>query len=297
MAVATAITVGSAIVGAATAGYGLYQSQQGYGEAEEAARAQAAIGQEQAALSSRYAGLEADINVRASEASYAASAASHGINRSILGFEQGIEAQRRLTMEVTGRRDQLEILRAQQRARSAALTGATAAGSSRGSGLQGGYGQISGQAGTNLLGVQQNLQIGRSIFDLNAQITGKRTEMSDLELSYAKQQADLATEKTRLVADYAQKNAGLQSRMAAAGGDLASAQGKIGFGSSLMSAGGSIFSAGQSLAKIAPSFTPSLGAPQSLNPQLYGGSLGSSSGSSTYNLARPVSPSSSWGMA
>lgn len=288
MGISTIITAGSALIGGATAGYGLYQQQQGYASAQEAAQKQAQIGQEQAALSAESARKEADINIRASDASYAASSASHDINRGILGFEQGIEGQRRLTMEATARRDQLEIVRGQQRARAAGLAAAVASGSQRGTGLQGGFGQISGQAGTNLRGVQDNLQIGRSIFDLNASITGKRVEMSDLELAYAKQQADLTTEKTKLVADYAQKGAALQSRMAAAGGQIATAQGEIGFGGSLMTAGGAIFSAGQSLAKIAPSFTTPTGAPTNLNPQLYGGSLGPSSSAYTSNMYKPA---------
>lgn len=91
-----------------------------------------------------------------------------------IGLEQKAEEQRRQYMELDAHRKEMEIIRTQQRARSLALTNSTAQGASLGSGLQGGYGQISGQSGVNMLGVQQNLGIGRNIFDINAQISQQK---------------------------------------------------------------------------------------------------------------------------
>lgn len=82
-----------------------------------------------------------------------------------------IEKAKRQQMELDATRRQREIIRQQQRARSAALANATSQGAQQGSGLFGGYGQIGGQTGVNLLGVQQNLELGRNIFDANAAIT------------------------------------------------------------------------------------------------------------------------------
>lgn len=81
------------------------------------------------------------------------------------------EAQRKKAMELDARRRSMEILRNQQRARALALTNATGQGAAEGSGLQGGYGQIAGATNDNLLGISQNLQIGRNIFDANMRAT------------------------------------------------------------------------------------------------------------------------------
>lgn len=88
-------------------------------------------------------------------------------------LEQQAEAQRRQAMEIKARRDRLEAIRVGQRARALGLAtatsqGATGAGSS---GIQGAFGQISGQTGTNLLGITQPLEIGQNIFDINSQIS------------------------------------------------------------------------------------------------------------------------------
>jgi hypothetical protein len=85
-----------------------------------------------------------------------------------------LEKQRKKQMELEARRRNLEIVRNQQRARAIALSAATNQGSSEGSGLQGGYGQISGQANTQLLATSQNLQIGRNMFNLNQDISSAR---------------------------------------------------------------------------------------------------------------------------
>lgn len=88
--------------------------------------------------------------------------------------ERSIEAQKRRRDELDARRRQMEFFRHQQQARSIALVNATSQGASQGSGLQGGYGQISGATGENLLGVTGNLEIGRNIFDLNAQLSNAK---------------------------------------------------------------------------------------------------------------------------
>src|SRR5258705_1063150 len=68
----------------------------------------------------------------------------------VAGLEQQADAQRRQQMELDANRKQMEVFRNNQRARAQALNNATSSGSQFGSGLQGGYGQISGMSGTNL---------------------------------------------------------------------------------------------------------------------------------------------------
>lgn len=88
--------------------------------------------------------------------------------------EQQQDKVRQQAMEVQARRQQMEAFRNQQRARALALNNATSEGAQFGSGLQGGYGQISGQTNTNLLGISQNLQSGNQMFALNQDISNQK---------------------------------------------------------------------------------------------------------------------------
>lgn len=107
------------------------------------------------------------------EASDASSKYYQG-EQNIAGLEMKVNDQRKAAMEVDARRRQLEVVRNNQRARSMAQTTATNQGAQFGTGLQGAYGGISGQSETNLLGVNQNLEIGRNIFGLDTQISQQR---------------------------------------------------------------------------------------------------------------------------
>lgn len=89
-------------------------------------------------------------------------------------LEQQADAQRRQAMELDANRKNMEVLRNSQRARSQALENATSQGAQFGSGLQGGYGQVSGQSNTNLLGIGQDLKIGENLFDINGQINQQK---------------------------------------------------------------------------------------------------------------------------
>jgi len=255
---------GTAVVSAGVGLFGLSQQSEGREKQEQATAQQVAAAQEQARiagqqaqLSANYAGLESGLTALASEYSYAAAEGSAGINQKIFGLEQGIESQKRSAMELSAKRQQLEIIRNQQRARALGLTTATAQGAAQGSGLQGAYGQISGQTGVNILGVQQNLAIGRNIFGINADVSGQRVAMSQLQTSFARQQADLVTQQSQLKSQYAREGADLTTQYAAAGGQLSTAQGQsslaqgqIGFGSSLLGTAGNIFNIGQVGAKF-----------------------------------------------
>jgi len=266
--------------GAATSFMGYEKSQAGAEQAAagsriqaEAARQAAQISKEQAAASVVFAGQERDINIQAADQSVAAAGESRTINQGIVSQQRDIEATKRQAMEVDARRQQLEIIRNQQRGRALGLTTATSQGASKGSGLQGGYGQISGQTGVNLLGVQQNLQAGRAIFDANSNISDLNSQMADLTYNYAVQQAATQTAKSNLAYGYAQSNAAFQTRQAdvqtlnsQGAGQVALGQGQMQLGSSQMALGGQLFSAGPSIFSAGTNFN-----------QLYGGS-GSSFG-------------------
>lgn len=242
--------------GRETAERGYALQQQGSRIQAQAAKQQADISKEQAASSVVFAGRERDLNNLASQQSIAAANQSYGINNSTIQAQQQIEAQKAQAMELDARRQQLETIRNQQRNRALALATGVASGGSvtNNSALQGAYGQASGQTGVNLLGIQQNLQIGRDIYGLNQNISNNQIAMNDLQRSYALQQAQNQTTRSNLTFDYAQANAGFQTRMADTQTLMSQGQGLVNQGSGLVSqgqmqtqAGNSLFSAGPSI--------------------------------------------------
>jgi len=146
-------------------------------------------------------------------------------------LEQQAEAQRRQAMEIKARRDRLEAIRVGQRARALGLASATSQGASGegSSGLQGAFGQISGQTGTNLLGITQPLEIGRNIFDINSQIS----------------QAKIAQAQAGTQVSFGQGLSSLGGQLISNIGPLGSLGSYVGgFGSSVGPAGGSRSSLG-----------------------------------------------------
>src|SRR5260221_3666912 len=103
------------------------------------------------------------------------------INKNIAGLEENINDQHRKAMEIDARRRQMDIIRTNQKAKAMSLAGATNQGASFGSGLAGGQAEVAGQSGVNLLGVDQNLNIGRSIFDINSSISQQRINLADVQ--------------------------------------------------------------------------------------------------------------------
>lgn len=98
----------------------------------------------------------------------------------IAALERQAEEQRHKAMVLQARRQSTEIMRNQQRANAMALNAATNQGAQLGTGLQGGYGQISGQTATNLAGVNQNLEIGNNMFEINKQISNSKMQIAQL---------------------------------------------------------------------------------------------------------------------
>lgn len=100
-------------------------------------------------------------------------------------LESQVNDQRKAAMELSARRQSTEIFRNAQKARSMALVNATSQGAQGGSGIQGGYGQISGESNFNLAGVQQNLQIGQNIFGLDNQINQQKSAIAGFQADQA----------------------------------------------------------------------------------------------------------------
>jgi len=130
-------------------------------------------------LATQVVGLGLSIFGGASSASDAKHAAQ--IQSNIAGLEGGLEDQRHTAMELAARRNSLEVLRANQRARSTAINNATNQGAQFGSGLQGGLAQVTDQGTFNLAGVNQNLEIGEAMFGINKQITGQKQQLAQVQ--------------------------------------------------------------------------------------------------------------------
>jgi hypothetical protein len=105
------------------------------------------------------------------------------------GLEKQVNQQRQQAMELSARRQQLEVFRNTQRARAQGLNAATNQGAQFGSGLQGGQAESASQGLFNAQGINQNLQIGQNIFGLDNQITGINSQQSTLKARYQSQQA------------------------------------------------------------------------------------------------------------
>lgn len=118
--------------------------------------------------------------------SYDASKQANAAQMQEIGLEAQQNQQRQQAMNLNARRQQMEILRNTQRARSLALNNATSQGAQLGSGLSGGYGNIAGQSGQNALGITENQQIGNTMFGLQSQISGQQ-----LNYAQAQQQEQL----------------------------------------------------------------------------------------------------------
>ncbi len=96
-----------------------------------------------------------------------------GVGTSIIGGIMQTGAQKRAEdarekqMNLDAARQRREVARNAIIARSVALSNATNQGASQGSGLPGGYGQISGEAGRQTVAIDQNQAIGSDLFAAN----------------------------------------------------------------------------------------------------------------------------------
>lgn len=132
-------------------------------------------------------------------------------NQREIQAQQRQEELRRRAMELEASRAQRELTRVQQRSRAYALATANSQGASLGSGLLGAYGQIAGQTGSNMLGLGQNLEMGRTSFGINADLSNSRIA-------------------------YAQQAGAIQQQIAGYQGQAATAAGISSLGGAFMSA-------------------------------------------------------------
>ncbi len=101
----------------------------------------------------------------------------------ITAQEQELEKQRKKQLMLDSQRARLETIRRAQMTRSMSLATATSQGASQvgSSALPGAYGQTSGQMYSNLLGINQNQQIGLNMFDINSQMAMYKMQMAQAQ--------------------------------------------------------------------------------------------------------------------
>jgi hypothetical protein len=230
----TTILAATAVAGLGLSAFGMQQQAAGRETQAAGARLQSQGSQVQA-IAAQQAAEGAQTQVRGA-------AAQNAATKEITGLEQQTEAQRFAAMELDARRQSLEAIRQGQRARALGLTSATQQGAGYGSGLQGGYGQISGQTNQNLLGIGQNLEIGRNIFGINSQITQQR-------LAYAAG-GDIINEGQGAIARSQGLSAIGSGIIAQGGGVVAQGAGQVGFGQGLSSLGGAFVQAAPTVANL-----------------------------------------------
>lgn len=145
------------------------------------------------------------------KASSAASQAAN-ISSNIAGLEGQVNDQKHQAMLLSSRRQQMEVIRNNQLARSMALNSATNQGAQMGSGLSGGLSQIAGQSGVNMMGINKNLEIGNNIFGIDQKISANKAQLAQVQGSMAS----------------AQGIASLGGSLAKAGGPMSSLFGQFG---------------------------------------------------------------------
>lgn len=124
-----------------------------------------------AALSTLIAGLGVAGGIAGTVVQYA------GAQKAQKGQERA-EKLREAQMNLENQRQQRQVIRQSTIARAQALSNASNQGAQDGSGLQGGYGQIQGQAGGAFVANNQNQQLGAGMFAANRQISAGQTMSS-----------------------------------------------------------------------------------------------------------------------
>ena len=102
------------------------------------------------------------------------------VSQNIFNLQEQQNNVRQQAMEVSGRRQQLEIMRNTQRQRAMGVQAAVSQGAQLGSGLVGGEAEIENEGLFGLQGINQNLQTGKQMFSLSNQISKQRANLASL---------------------------------------------------------------------------------------------------------------------
>jgi hypothetical protein len=107
------------------------------------------------------------------------------ISSEIAGQEQQENNVKLQQMAIENRRQNMEIIRNNQRQRALATAAAVNQGAQFGSGLQGGLAGVTDQSTYNLLGSNQSLMFGQQIGAINNTISGYKQQLASIQGSSA----------------------------------------------------------------------------------------------------------------
>jgi len=126
-----------------------------------------------AALTTILIGAAVAATVAGTAIAYQGQRAQAKAQKQALAIQMQQEETRRQAMNLDANRKKREVLRQQQLLRAQALATAAnqGAGGPGSSGIEGAIGQIQGQSGVNQLGINQQQELGNTMFDQNQQIT------------------------------------------------------------------------------------------------------------------------------
>lgn len=103
-------------------------------------------------------------------------------------YEGDISDQKHKQMVLSSRRQQLEIIRNTQRARAMGLQAGVSQGAQFGSGVAGGQAEAQNMGFYNLQGVDNNVEIGNNIFDINRKISTNKIGIAQIQGDIAQDQ-------------------------------------------------------------------------------------------------------------
>lgn len=126
------------------------------------------------------AGLSAYGTVKSTEASKKIAES----NQEVAVQEQQAAAIQKQQADLQNSRYRMQLARQSNLARATALSNATNSGSEFGSGLQGGYGQISGEENVQMLGASQNQLLTNSLYNTNQNISNLRIQQQGYNSDY-----------------------------------------------------------------------------------------------------------------
>jgi hypothetical protein len=132
-----------------------------------------------AAISTIVAAVGVGIAAAGTGAQMYASAQQAKAQKKSIAIQQKAEELREKQMNLDSMRKKREQIRQAQVAQAQALSTATNQGAQASSGLEGAMGQISGQSGVNVLGINQNQELGAAMFQNNRDLLASRGREAD----------------------------------------------------------------------------------------------------------------------
>ena len=103
------------------------------------------------------------------------------VSQNITGLEEQENQQRQLAMNISARRQSVQALRTAQQASARGEAAAANQGGLQSSGFQGGQAQATTGGAFNILGIQQNQDIGNQMFGIQGQISQQQILQSQLQ--------------------------------------------------------------------------------------------------------------------